>query len=596
MKYQKRISCILIAMLIFSLFPVIPYAAGSTQTTATYVVKKGDTLSKVARTYKTSVTTLKQLNGLKSDTIYIGQKLKVKVSSSISTSSGIKTTTAKVKATGGLNVRSGPSTAYKTKGLLKNGVTVTILSQKSGWTQIKYGTLTGWVAASYLTNLNTTSPATPSATTPPTSTTTKIATVKAPGGLNVRSGPATTYGTKGLLKNGLSVTVVSQKSGWAQIKYGTVTGWVSATYLTIKTTSTSTSTQPSTSTPATSVKTAKVKAPSGLNIRSGPASTYVTKGFLKNGVTVTIVSQKNGWSNIKYGTVTGWVSSAYLTITTTTVPAPAPAAKKATVKVNGYLNVRSGPATTYGVKGTLQNGNVVDVLSEKSGWSNIKYGSLNGWVSSTYLTDGTTTTSPTSDVLKGKIIVLDPGHGGSDGGATGVDGTNEKTLALSYAQSTKTELENLGATVYMTRTSDTRCGGVWDADTNTDLKCRTDFAKEKNADIFISVHFNWFYGATGTETYYNETNTYDGTVNPYPQESKRLAELVHKNYQPTVNLYDRKVQNANYYVNRRAAMPSILLEVGFLSNSNDLARVKNEAVRLQTSQAIAKGVTEYFNN
>ena len=600
MKYQKRISYTLIAILIFSLFPVVTKAAGSTQTTATYAVKKGDTLTKIARTYKMTVTSLKRLNKLKSDVIYIGQKLKVKTSSA-SSSTSTTSTKAKVKAVGGLNVRSGPSTAYSTKGLLKNGVTVSVISQKSGWVQIKYGSLTGWVSKLYLTLLKTTSP-TPS-TTPPTSTPTTIVTtgtVKATGGLNVRSGPSTNYGTKGLLKYGVTATVVSQKKGWANIKYGTLTGWVSTTYLTIKTTSTSPKpSTPAPTTPTPTVKTATVKAPSGLNVRSGPSTAYGNKGLLKNGVTVTIVSQQNGWSNIKYGTLTGWVSSSYLITTTSgsaTLP-PTPTTKKATVKVNGYLNVRSGPAATYGIKGMLQNGTIVDVLSEKNGWSNVKYGTLNGWVSSIYLTDGAITTpAPTSDVLKGKIIVLDPGHGGSDGGATGVDGTNEKTLALSYAQSTKAELENLGATVYMTRTSDTRCGGVWDAETNADLKCRTDFAKANNADIFISVHFNWFYGATGTETYYNETNTYDGTVNPYPQESKRLAQAVHQYYQPAVDLYDRKVQNANYYVNRRAVMPSILLEIGFLSNSNDLARVKNATVRLQTAQAIAKGVTEYFNN
>ncbi|MGB8271378.1 MAG: N-acetylmuramoyl-L-alanine amidase, partial [Priestia megaterium] len=102
--------------------------------------------------------------------------------------------------------------------------------------------------------------------------------------------------------------------------------------------------------------------------------------------------------------------------------------------------------------------------------------------------------------------------------------------------------------------------------------------------------------ATGTETYYNETSNYDGTTNPYPAQSKKLAQAVHQNFQPVLGLSNRGVQNANFYVNRRAKMPSILIEVGFVSSPFDLSRIKNTTIRQNATAGIAKGINEYFTN
>lgn len=357
--------------------------------------------------------------------------------------------------------------------------------------------------------------------------------------------------------------------------------------------------------------TAVVKVTGTLNIRSGAGTNYGIVGSLNNGTKVEILKESGKWANIKYNTTkTGWVSLDYLT-NKTVVKTPAsgttpekkpetpstPTVKKATVKASGGLNVRVGAGTTFGIVGLLSNGTTVDVIKESNGWVNIQYGKLTGWVNKDYIaytTNGGSTTSPATTTLKGKIIVLDPGHGGSDSGAVGIDKTTyEKTLALNYALDMKKELETYGATVYMTRTTDLTCLGVWNMDTNQDLKCRTDFAKTKNADIFISVHFNSAYGATGTETYYNESSVL-GTANPYPEKSKLLAESVHKHYRPAVNLPDRGVKNANYYVNRMAKMPSILLEIGFVSSYNDLGRVSDASVQKAVAKAVAKGVEEYF--
>jgi N-acetylmuramoyl-L-alanine amidase len=267
---------------------------------------------------------------------------------------------------------------------------------------------------------------------------------------------------------------------------------------------------------------------------------------------------------------------------TTTTPNVGPTTTGETGIVTAdVLNVRKGPSTAYGIAGTVKNGQSITILTKNAGWAQIRSGSLSGYVSLTYvkITDPNTTvpTTPTSPsvIAKGKTILLDPGHGGADPGAIGMDGTTyEKSVALNFSSKMKTSLENNGYKVIMTRTGDTRCGT---STASTDLQCRVTLGNNNNADLFISVHANWAYASSayGMETYYNSTNTYDGNMNPYPAESKRLAQLLHNNIRPQMNVYDRGVRNANLYVNRMANMPSVLLELGFLSNSSDLGKLKN---------------------
>jgi len=526
-----------------------------------YVVQSGDYLWLISQKTGVTVEDLKSINKLTSNVVYTGQKLYLSKGTTHVVKSGEYLSLIADKY--GVTVDDIKKANKLTSNVLYSGQQLII---PSGTTGGNVGTVT-----------------------PPPTSTTKTATVKVSGSLNVRSGAGTTYSVVGSLANGTKVEVLKEQSGWTQIKAGTTQGWVSATYLTYGST-----TPPVTPT----TKTGTIKVNGSLNVRSGAGTTYSIVGSLSNGAKVEVLKEQNGWAQIKSGSTQGWVSADYITYGNTTTPPTTPTTKKATVKVNGTLNIRSGAGTTYGILGYLTDGLVIDVYTEKNGWAQIQYGNVKGWISTDYIVYGDNSTSnpnPTG-TLKGKIVAIDPGHGGNDVGALGIDGSsNEKTLTMAYSNDLKRELEALGAKVYMTRTSDTRCGGGWTAETNADLACRVNFAKTNAADILISVHFNSAYGATGTETYYNETNNYDGTMNPYPAQSKLLAQSVHKYYRPAIGLGDRGVRNANFYVNRRAAMPSILLEVGFVSNSYDLGRIKNSSVRQATTKAMAKGVQEYFS-
>jgi len=129
-------------------------------------------------------------------------------------SSGSQATTAVVKD-GPLNVRSGPGTGYSRIGSLRKGTQVTILETLNGWYKISSGSLVGYVSAQYIS----------------TDGTVAQQGLVIAGPLNVRSGPGTNYSRIGSLKQGASVTINSSANGWYHITCGSLSGYVSAQYV-----------------------------------------------------------------------------------------------------------------------------------------------------------------------------------------------------------------------------------------------------------------------------------------------------------------------------------------------------------------------------
>jgi len=265
-------------------------------------------------------------------------------------------------------------------------------------------------------------------------------------------------------------------------------------------------------------------------------------------------------------------------------PKEEPTVITATVNVSGSLNVRKGPGTSHEKIGTLYNMDVVEVLKTENGWMYVKKDSLVGWVIDDYMIVNDSVPKPTT----GKIIMLDAGHGGWDPGSLSGTGVYEAAMTLIYANKMKTELERNGYTVLMTRNNAESCDPDT-TDTVVDLKCRVAIANQKNPDLFISVHFNWFYmnTAKGTETYYSSAGF-------NPSSSKKLAELVHKRIQPAMNSTNRGVKDAGFYVIKYTKMPSILTEAGFLTNSYDLSRIQSATVQEQFAKEFTKAINEYF--
>ncbi|AJD92279.1 N-acetylmuramoyl-L-alanine amidase [Jeotgalibacillus malaysiensis] len=218
-------------------------------------------------------------------------------------------------------------------------------------------------------------------------------------------------------------------------------------------------------------------------------------------------------------------------------------------------------------------------------------------------------TSASAETAK-NIVVIDPGHGGIYGGTAGYSGSRtgyyEKHANLEVSMKLKAELERRGYEVFMTRTSDT----YFARPNSEDLKARTkksnDYVKGKNdRAIFISVHHNASSspGFRGYETYYWDKN--DGIDPNYPPDplqvkyspdSKRLAHAIHGNVLQNAPIPEgRGILSEALYVTRNAQMPSVLLEVGYMSNPTEEALIKQSSFQSKVAVGVSNGVDNFFN-
>ena len=202
----------------------------------------------------------------------------------------------------------------------------------------------------------------------------------------------------------------------------------------------------------------------------------------------------------------------------------------------------------------------------------------------------------TEKTSKPYVIVLDPGHGGYDGGANG-NGVNEKDLTLKIAKYCKKYLEQQGnAKVYMTRNDDTYVS----------LAGRVDYAASVNANLFVSIHLNSG-GGYGAEVYYPNSNYRPDIGN----EGKTLAQSVQDEL-IALGIYSRgiKIRNSqdskypdgstqDYYAviqrSKRAGFPGIIIEHAFIDSSNDFSAFLNSDEKLERlGKADATGILKYL--
>lgn len=191
---------------------------------------------------------------------------------------------------------------------------------------------------------------------------------------------------------------------------------------------------------------------------------------------------------------------------------------------------------------------------------------------------------PQSNRLLGKVICLDPGHGGSDPGATGPTGTLEKDNTLAISLLLRDMLEGNGATVILTRDSD-RDVSYPDASASEELGARVDIANDSMADIFISVHNDSFTsnGTSGATTFHYGDS-----------ESIRLGTFVQSRLVAELGTKDRGIRFASFYVIRYTTMPAILAEVAFISNPEEELLLNSEDGRRKAAESIFEGVVNYF--
>lgn len=172
-------------------------------------------------------------------------------------------------------------------------------------------------------------------------------------------------------------------------------------------------------------------------------------------------------------------------------------------------------------------------------------------------------------------VVLDAGHGGKDPGASSVNGHNEKEYNLAITLKVKALLDKESRIKpYLTRSNDTFI----------ELDDRAAIANNLKADLFISFHANKAEtaSATGSETYY------------YHDYSKSLANIIHKHLLAGTGLKDRGVRTEPFRVVKATTMPAVLLEAGYLSNSNDSSVLFNSQMQDKIAAEIVQGIKEYL--
>ena len=218
-----------------------------------------------------------------------------------------------------------------------------------------------------------------------------------------------------------------------------------------------------------------------------------------------------------------------------------------------------------------------------------------------------------------RTIVIDPGHGGTNTGARSSEGVEEKELTLLLAQTLRSRLEErLPVRVVLTRSEDV----------DLPLDTRTAIANQQKADLFISLHLNSVQdpGAHGTETYFLSLQASDEGAaraaaienqgDPMPKndgdplydlqlilwdlaqshylaESQRLAALVQEELNEALRLRNRGVKQAPFRVLLGAAMPAILVELGFLSNPEEEAKMLDSQYRAELVNALVRAILRY---
>jgi N-acetylmuramoyl-L-alanine amidase len=183
--------------------------------------------------------------------------------------------------------------------------------------------------------------------------------------------------------------------------------------------------------------------------------------------------------------------------------------------------------------------------------------------------------------IKGKKILIDAGHGGKDPGAIGPTKLYEKEVTLAVAKYLKTELEKQGAIVKFTR----------DSDIYLTLQERVDISNASDFDVFVSLHANssTSSSAHGTETYFNTQYNFNGP------KSAVLAKYVQEALIKELKTYNRGQKTANFYVLKYNYLPSVLVELAFISNPAEESMLRSDLVRRKAAMAITEGLKNYFN-
>lgn len=190
------------------------------------------------------------------------------------------------------------------------------------------------------------------------------------------------------------------------------------------------------------------------------------------------------------------------------------------------------------------------------------------------------------------IILIDPGHGGMDGGAETKDGISEKNINLKISSKLRDELKKDGYTVLMTRECDKGLyteGGRIRKKKIEDLSNRVKMKEDTKCNLFISIHLNMFPQSKyyGAQVWYSKN-----------KESKKLAKILQDNLINDLDTSNKRHEKAafNLYkiLRENDDMPSVIVECGFLSNYDEKEKLQSDDYQCKISKSLAKSINEYY--
>ncbi len=325
-----------------------------------------------------------------------------------------------------------------------------------------------------------------------------------------------------------------------------------------------------------------------INLYVKPTSSSKVISTVNNKVKLPVYKTVNGYYLTEVNGLPGYIvanSTEDVKVEQPSTPAPKPTPDPNTPSVTGdllgrvtvdNLNIRQEANSTSAVVSKLKKGEYVQVNSINGYWAQVTSNGQKGYVHKSYLK----LLNQNGNPLKDRIIIIDPGHGGSDVG-TLFDKILEKNITLKVGTLVKNKLEAAGANVLMSRTGDTF----------PTLQGRVDFTHANYGEIFVSIHVNSAdnKAAKGTETFYAQTS------GDMYEEDIDLGTFVNNQIVNNVNMENRKVKKFNYHVIVNTNIPAVLVELGFLSNSEDRAKLSDDKYLELFAESIYKGILEYYS-
>lgn len=331
----------------------------------------------------------------------------------------------KITAYGRLNLRETPSSSGKILIMIPEGTTVDLTEKQDKWYKTTYQSHSGWISADYVT-------------------VTSTGNIKASGGLNLREDPSSTGKSLITIPNDTTISIIDQQDDWYKTNFQSKTGWVSADYVTLATTSKGSSTP-----------TVNSNAVDFSDFDSSANGTV----YILGGTGIISANTQN--------IIEGKTSSSYPS------------------------NLKPFPA----LPPTLAKPEPTDPEKEVIVYDPSKDVLVNPFL------------GIPGNALSGKTIFIDPGHGGPDPGATGPTKTYEKNNTLAISLALNEILKQAGANVILSRTTDVSPAYTNYSELEC-LQARMSLAKASNADLFISIHNDSFSKSTvqGTSTFYSGNN------------------------------------------------------------------------------------------